>query len=91
MRRDAPRYVDAAVALAAAREDVERTVAARPFDPAAVRGATVVWRADWMQFTGNVSGALVDALDRMSPDGRAILVQAERHGKGADPALGNGR
>lgn len=77
LRAEAPRYAEAGVALARSRATLARTITAQPFDPAATRDALLVWRGDWLRFTDAFGGPLVDALTRISPDGRRKLV-AER-------------
>ena len=77
VQRDMPDYAEAARRLVAARNDVERQIAAEPFQADAVRQALTRWRAAWNGFFDAFSGTLIDALGRISPEGRRSLI-AER-------------
>ena len=50
LERDRPRYVPAALRVAAARRALELQIAARPFDPRAAGQALAAWRASWNGF-----------------------------------------
>lgn len=83
MRNDAPHFADAAQQLAAARRAVEQQVVAESFDADAVHQALSRWRLAQNSFFEAFSDPLVDALARVSPDGRRRLIagqEAERVG-----------
>jgi uncharacterized membrane protein len=78
LERDKPRYARAAIQVALARRDLERAIAAQPFDPEAARQALATWRNSWSGFVDDFSGPLIDALAAISPEGRSRLVIAHR-------------
>jgi len=82
---DAPRYADAAQRVVEARRRLEQQIIAEPFDPAAVRQAMVAMRMGLNQFSEAFNGPLVDALAKVSPEGRRKLVAAKQaeHGESA--------
>ncbi len=78
IRRDAPHYAEASHQLGAAREALDRQIAADNFDRDATRQAFGVWQADWNRFIDAFGNTLVDALAQVSPEGRQKLI-IERH------------
>jgi len=78
MRRDAPRYVQSALELSRARNALERQIMAQPYDAAATKQAFVAWQESGDRFLVDISDSLVEALGRVSPEGRQKLV-ASRH------------
>ncbi|MBN9509186.1 MAG: periplasmic heavy metal sensor [Alphaproteobacteria bacterium] len=83
LHRDAPQYEPAAKQLSAARGQLEDTITAEQFDEDAVRQALATWRVASDHFFDAFSEPLVDALAKISPDGRLRLVterDAERRG-----------
>ncbi len=78
LRVEQPRFATAAAALAQSREKLADQILAPQLDPAATRAALLAWRADWLRFTDAFSGPLVDALAKVSPDGRRRLVAERR-------------
>jgi uncharacterized membrane protein len=78
LERDKPRYARAAIQVALARRDLERAIAAQPFDPKAASQALATWRNSWSGFVDDFSGPLIDALAAISPEGRSRLVIAHR-------------
>jgi uncharacterized membrane protein len=78
LERDKPRYARAAIQVALARRDLERAIAAQPFDPKAASQALATWRNSWSGFVDDFSGPLIDALAAISPEGRSRLVIARR-------------
>ena len=74
MQRDAPDFVSATQDLTAARRNLERQIAAEPFDREAVKQALVAWRASWIRFTDKFGGTLVEAVAQVSPEGRSRLL-----------------
>lgn len=85
MRHDAPRYVEAAHQLEAARDQLERQITAEPYNPAAVRQALAAWQLSWDRFMGDIGDPLVDALAQVSPEGRRKLVAVRRAHVGPSP------
>lgn len=77
MKTDAPRFEDAARQLAAARRAVGRQIAAEQFDADAVHQALVHWQKALNNFFDAFSDPLVEALAKVSPEGRRRLI-AER-------------
>ena len=74
MRRDAPRYLRSWEQLRDARQELNRQVAAEPFDPAAARKALRTTQAAWDGFLDEFSNTLVDGLAQISPEGRRKLI-----------------
>jgi uncharacterized membrane protein len=83
MLREAPQFAASARALGASREVLAARITAPVFDRAAVAAAFGQWRGDWMRFTGDFSGPLLDALGTLSPEGRRKLLE-ERRRAGSD-------
>lgn len=79
LRREAPRYAQAQENLARARAEIDRQLLAPHFDPEATRAAMQQWRGAWTVFVGTFSDALVEAMGRLSPQGRRALVDAAPH------------
>ena len=82
LHRGEPRYNPALLQLVDARAELERQIAAEPFDRAKVSQALVAWRTAWLHFTDELGGPLVDALSEISPDGRAQLIASRRANRG---------
>jgi uncharacterized membrane protein len=82
MRSDTPRFADAAQQLAAARRAVAQQIAAEPFNADAVHQALTRWQMALNSFFDAFSDPLVDALAKVSPDGRRRLI-AERQAEHA--------
>jgi len=83
MRAGAPRFADAARQLAVARRAVAHQIAAEPYDADAVHQALSHWQVALNKFFEAFSDPLVDALGRVSPEGRRKLIaerEAERAG-----------
>ena len=78
LRAEQPRFAAAAAALGHSREALADQILAPQMDPAATRAALLVWRADWLRFTDAFSDPLIDALSKISPDGRRRLVAERR-------------
>jgi uncharacterized membrane protein len=76
MQRDAPRYMEAARQLKDARQNLNREITADRFDPAGTRKALTAWRVASNHFLDEFGGTLIDALTRVSPEGRRKLVAA---------------
>jgi uncharacterized membrane protein len=70
---NAPKYAAAQQRLIAARRQYEQQVIAEPFDPAAVRQSFAKWRTAFNEFFDLFNGPLVDALAKISPEGRRKL------------------
>lgn len=54
LERDKPRYARAAIQVALARRDLERAIAAQPFDPKAASQALATWRNSWSGFVDDL-------------------------------------
>lgn len=76
--RGEPRYAQAAQQLTAARRALEQQVLAEPFDPQAASQALAAWRTSSAHFLDDFSGSLINALARISPEGRRRLVAERR-------------
>lgn len=81
MQRDAPQYEGAMKRFFAARQALERDIAADHFDPDRVRAALANWRTSWDAFFDDFDGPLVDALAQVSPEGRRKLLAERRRGE----------
>jgi uncharacterized membrane protein len=82
IRGGAPRYVEAARRLVDARRTLGQEITAERFSPESVQQALASWRTAWNGFFDTFSGTLVDALAKVSADGRRKLI-ADREAKGA--------
>lgn len=82
IRSGAPRYIEAARRLLDARRALGQEITAEPFSPEGVQQALASWRQAWNGFFDAFSGTLVDALAKVSPDGRRKLI-ADRAAKSA--------
>ena len=83
-RRDAPNFAETARHLEETRTALERAITAEPFDKAAVQQALNEWQEAWNRFLGQAGASVVDALDRISPEGRRKLVAQRRQAAGGD-------
>jgi uncharacterized membrane protein len=82
LKRDAPQHVDAIKGLDDARGNLENRILAEPYDPQAVQAAFKTWQASWDHFVEDISPTVVDALARVSPEGREKLVAERRKATG---------
>ena len=73
LRRDAPHYIAAARRLRTAREALQQQVNADTFDPEKTRQALDSWRAAWNEFLDVFDDTLIEALAKISPEGRRHL------------------
>jgi hypothetical protein len=78
IRLDAPHDAVVAKQLDDARGVLERDIIAEPFDKQLVRRDLAAWQAAWNKFIDNAGNTLVEALSKISPEGRRRLV-AQRH------------
>ncbi len=78
IRRDAPRYAEAAQRLAEARQEFWREVTAEQFNPDHARQALDAWRAAWNRFLDDFTNTIVAALAEVSPEGRRKLTAQRR-------------
>ena len=87
IRRDAPRYFEAARQFEQARTRFDHAVVAEPYDPEAARQALVTWQASWNRFIDSFGNTLLDGLAQVSPEGRQKLVIQRRKARadGATP------
>ncbi|MDO9706812.1 periplasmic heavy metal sensor [Paracraurococcus sp. LOR1-02] len=73
------RYAAELAAMRAAGRAVDAAIARDPFDPEALRGALGDWSARWSDFNAAFAGTMVQALEAVSPAGRAQIAAARRH------------
>jgi len=78
MRKDGPQFLKAAANLAYARNELEKLVAAETFDAAATAQALDTWENTWVSFVNDFKGTLIEALGKISPEGRRKLVDGRR-------------
>lgn len=78
VRKDLPRYVQLVQDIGNARRELEKRIAAEPYDEAAVKQAFAVWRDSWNHFLDAFGNTLVDALGKVSPEGRHKIIE-NRH------------
>ena len=83
MRRDEPRYSQAAQQLGEARAEFERRVTAEPFDKESAQQAFQHWQESWNTLINTLRNPLIDALADVSAEGRQKLVEERRHAKAA--------
>lgn len=86
IQRDAPRFQNASRQLAEARHDLERQIAAEPFDQEGARRAMIAWRRAWNGFFDEFGNTLVDGLAQVSPEGRRKLIAERRSTEGQERA-----
>jgi uncharacterized membrane protein len=85
IRRDAPRFGRSWEQLREARQELNRQVAAEPFDPAAARQSLRATQAAWDGFLDQFSDTLVDGLAQISPEGRRKLISEAAPGANLPP------
>jgi uncharacterized membrane protein len=78
MRRAAPKYALAAQELGDARRNVEQKITADPYNADDVRNALQAWRGASSRFFDSFNGALVEALSKVSVEGRHNLIAQRR-------------
>ncbi len=78
IRSNAGRYSHAAADLAHARGEIEKQVAREPFDAAATKQAVSNWRDSWGHFLDDFEDTFVEALGKISPEGRHKLIEQRR-------------
>lgn len=83
--RDRPRLLAASEQMRAARRNLDATIAARPFDPAATRAAMEQWRDAWQRMSTMFNESFLAALQGISPDGRATIVSHARSDRPREP------
>ncbi len=81
MQSGAPKFSEQAAQIAQARQALDRQIEANPFDPDETRQALAAWRSAWSRFLDDFSNALVQALAKVSPDGRQKLVEQRREAR----------
>ena len=74
IHRDEPLFRRSWEQLREARQELDRQIAAEPFDPAATRQSVRATQAAWDRFVAEFSNTLVDSLAHISPEGRRKLV-----------------
>ena len=78
IRQGAPQYVEAARRLRRARLAVRDQVMAESFDSQKAQAALADWQTAWNAFMNAFDPSLIEALSKVTPDGRRQLV-AQRH------------
>ncbi len=78
LRRDAPRYAQAARQLTETRQQFWQKVTAEHVDQHDLRQALDAWRTAWNRFLDDFSDPIVAALAEVSPDGRRKLMADRR-------------
>lgn len=81
MRRDAPRYMAQAKKLRDVRIHMEQLLLAEPYDPVKIKAAMQQWQSTSDDFTHAISGTLIEALGKISPEGRRKLIDWQRKRK----------
>jgi uncharacterized membrane protein len=84
MRRNATHYAERVQQLLKARAELERQITAEPFNQQTARAAYSTWQADLNAFVRDFGDTLIEALARISPEGRRKIV-ALRHSDQANP------
>jgi hypothetical protein len=79
VQRDAPRYAEAAQALAKSREELRHQIAADPFNPVEAKQAYAAWQTSLNMFIDDIGDTLIDALNKISPRGRRTILDERRH------------
>ena len=79
MQQEASRYTQAREDLIHAQDDLCHLLLDPNFNAAAVHTAMARRQAAWDAFTGGFNNALVDAMDRMSPQGRRVVAHLISH------------
>ena len=74
IHRDEPLFKQSWEQLREARQELDRQIAAEPFDPTATRQSLRAAQAAWDRFVDEFSNTLVDSLAHISPEGRRKLV-----------------
>lgn len=80
IRSNKPGYIQAILEFAQARDRLGKQITTEPFDPAAVNEALLVWRQSWNHFLDEFDDTLVEALGKISPDGRRRLIEQRKKG-----------
>jgi uncharacterized membrane protein len=78
MRRAAPKYALAAQQLGEARRNVGQKITADPYNADDVRSALQAWRSASSRFFDSFNAALVEALSKVSVEGRHNLIAQRR-------------
>jgi uncharacterized membrane protein len=77
MEQSEPGLGQGAQSVSKARRNLEAQLTAEPFDQQAARHALVEWHNAAGQFLDRYGDTLIDALARVSPEGRRRLVKGE--------------
>jgi hypothetical protein len=85
IQRDLPRFTTSIAELRRARQELDRQIVAEPFDPAAARQALNATQSAWNRFIDDFGGTLIDALSRVSPEGRRKLISETQFGARVAP------
>ena len=78
IRRDAPRYTPAAQHFAEARQELEHQIVSEPLDQAEARKALTNLQDAINRFISIFGDTLIEALAKVSPEGRRKLVAERR-------------
>ncbi|WP_165838711.1 periplasmic heavy metal sensor [Roseicella frigidaeris] len=74
-------YAPQLAALRAASGTVDEATAREPFDAAALKAALDAWTERWAAFNVAFNGTMVQAMQAVSPTGRAQIAAARRQGR----------
>jgi len=80
IRNDRSRYADAITEFIRARDRLSKQITSEPFDPAAVKQGLAAWRQSWNHLLDDFDDTLVEALAKISPDGRRRLIEDRKKG-----------
>lgn len=81
LEAERPHYATELAALRAAGREVDAAMGREPFDPQALRAALSAWSARWVDFNTAFSGTMVQAMEAVSPTGRARIAAARQQGR----------
>ncbi|WP_338050927.1 periplasmic heavy metal sensor [Roseicella aerolata] len=74
-------YAGELAAFRAASRAVDAAMAREPFDPEALRAALATWSERWAAFSLAFTATMVQAMEAVSPAGRAQIAAARREGR----------
>jgi uncharacterized membrane protein len=80
IRGNRARFIGSMSELVQARDRLAKQIVSEPFDPAAVKRDLAAWRQSWNHFLDDFDDTLVEALAKISPDGRRRLVEDRKKG-----------
>lgn len=77
----APHYAEAVQQLAKTRTELERQITAEPFNQQAARAAYAAWQGNLNAFVREFGDSLIEALAKISPEGRRKIVALRHQGQ----------